>query len=1017
MKLSWRILLLVFIITAFSGLAHFLITQYQVKSLHKDSETILANTIFQSLRDALVQDVIDGNRLRVTNLLRKLQANDNPVEFLYVTEGDAHNIFAHSFKGGFPRYLLAHEEDPAPQTGMQLSHKYQTSRGLIFEYAEPLIPGLDATLHIGINQSEIMGKLAENTQYIIKATIVIIFFTMLIAYIWGRRITTPLVQFASKLEHYGEGEIDHTVEYHSHIKLAQNNEIGMLGRAFNHMQKNIFQREKDLQDSRSHIRLLLDSTSEAIYGIDLTGGCTFVNQSCLKLLGYDEDSELLGKNMHDMIHHTYADGTAYPKDACFIFQAFQKLEKVHVDDEVLWRRDGSSFPAEYWSYPILKDGECVGSVVTFLDISDRLAALKALKESEQDLAITLNSIGDAVIATDAGGLITRMNPVAEKLTGWSLIDALGKTVKDVFPIVNAATRKPIENPVEKVLATGETVYLSNHTTLIAKDGKEYQIADSAAPIINNGKILGMVLVFNDVTKQYQLREDASKSKRDMQAIMDHAPAAIYAKDIQGRFIFINKHFEKLSNTRSEDIVGKNQHGLFSQKFTDEILRHDKEVLAKGQAMEFDLQFSQDEGTLSYHSTKFPLFDEEGKIYAVCGISTDITDRKKQEEQLRRSMKMEALGKLTGGIAHDYNNMLGVILGYSEILQNELGNQPKLNNYIQQIHIAGKRGADLTKKLLSFSRGKSTDKIICSINSLLLEQRLMLEKTLTARIKLKFDLDDDLWNVKLDSGDFEDAILNMSINAMHAMEGRGQLTLETTNITLTEPDILLMDMKAGDYISLSLTDTGCGIDNATKENLFDPFFTTKGEMGTGLGLAQVYGFVQRNGGIIKVHSEINHGTCFTLYFPRYDEEGSSETTELEEQQQVYETLKGTETILAVDDEPSMLGLTYDILTMQGYNVLTADSGQQALRILKTEPVDLLLSDVIMPDMDGYELAVKVHEKYPEIKIQLVSGFSDNRHTQQVSIEAETWYREMLYKPYEIKSLLKRLREILLRTQDT
>lgn len=246
---------------------------------------------------------------------------------------------------------------------------------------------------------------------------------------------------------------------------------------------------------------------------------------------------------------------------------------------------------------------------------------------------TLVSIGDAVITTDRAGLITTMNPVAENLTGWSNAEAQGQSVKSIFPIIDASTREPIETPVEKVINTGEVVYLSNHTTLIARDGTEYQIADSAAPIRDkDNNILGMVLVFNDVTEQYHLRMVAAKSKRDMQAIMDHSPAVIFVKDSDGRYTFINQQFKTLFLLQDKDIIGKTSNDIFSKDIADEMQRNDKIVLETGRILESEVVTPLDDGLHTYFSIKFPLFNEEGKIYAVCGISTDITERKQVEKE-------------------------------------------------------------------------------------------------------------------------------------------------------------------------------------------------------------------------------------------------------------------------------------------------------------------------------------------------------------------------------------------------
>ena len=384
---------------------------------------------------------------------------------------------------------------------------------------------------------------------------------------------------------------------------------------------------------------------------------------------------------------------------------------------------------------------------------------------------------------------------------------------------------------------------------------------------------------------------------------------------------------------------------------------------------------------------------------------DLTRIKEQEEQFRRSQKMEALGKLTGGVAHDYNNMLGIVLGYAELVESMLGDRPDLVEYIQEIRRAGDRGAKLTKKLLTFSRQTVADAEKMNIGALLLEEQHMLEKTLTARIELDIDLAENLWSVYLGSGELEDAIVNMCINAMHAMDGKGQLIIKTSNLQLNESEARSLNMSEREYVVLSITDSGCGMSEEVQDKIFDPFFTTKGDKGTGLGLSQVYGFIERSKGSIRINSEVGRGTCFTLYFPRYD---VVDTNTISEELSEDDDFRGNATILVVDDELALLKLTSENLSLQGYKVHVAENAEQALEILENETVDLLFSDVIMPGMDGYQLAALVQERYPEIKIQLASGFSDNRHLNMVD---QTLNQNLLHKPIQSQTLFRRIRELL------
>lgn len=641
-----------------------------------------------------------------------------------------------------------------------------------------------------------------------------------------------------------------------------------------------------------------------------------------------------------------------------------------------------------------------------------------LSEEKQLIYTTLNSIGDAVITTNTSGQITNMNPVAEKLTGWLLENAMGLSLKTIFSIIDASNRKPIAGPVEKVIATGEIIYLSNHTTLISKDGTEYQIADSAAPIRDgDGDIQGVVLVFNDVTEQYQLREKAGLAQQSLKVkekeqrdILNSMVNAVISINENGEILSFNKAAEDLFGYNCNEIIGENVSRLMPEPYA---IKHDgylKRYIQTGEAHVIGL--GREVEGLRKNVETFPMRllaaelpkDIDGKRRFI-GSCIDLTHSKQQQEQLRRSQKMDALGKLTGGIAHDYNNMLGVILGYSEIIEGIVQEQPELANYIHEIQHAGERGAKLTKKLLTFSRRESSENKIVNLNTLLQDSQLMLEKTLTVRINLVLELEKDLWQIYLDVNDLEDAILNMSINAMHAIEGNGQVTFETRNEVINEIDAQQFQMAAGEYVLLSITDTGCGMDSETKEKIFDPFYSTKGELGTGLGLSQVYGLVQRSKGNIKIYSEPGHGSRFTLYFPRYYE---SEIKEKQFEGEKITDLTGHQTILIVDDEPALVRLTSHILAQQGYQVFSASNGKEALLILEKEPIDVLLSDVIMPEMDGYQLAAIVLEKYPNIKIQLASGFSDDRHLDNIN---SSLHQNLLHKPYHSKKLLLRIHELL------
>lgn len=478
--------------------------------------------------------------------------------------------------------------------------------------------------------------------------------------------------------------------------------------------------------------------------------------------------------------------------------------------------------------------------------------------------------------------------------------------------------------------------------------------------------------------------------------IDHKGNEFYFSDEIFKIIGADKKENTACNEIIMDIIHPNDVKMVEKNFNQTMKNHTpydlthRLLLKNGQIR-------------TVHVYSETTFDEKGMPLLTKGTMQDITEQAEKDEQLRRSQKMEAIGKLTGGIAHDFNNMLGVILGFTELLQNQSDISDKYKSYLDQIYSAGSRASDLTYKLLSFSRKESTSASCIDINKVISEEQIMLEKTLTVQIKLILELADNLWPLYLDKGEIEDALLNMSINAMHAMPGGGNLTITTSNSTLSPLDVSNMNIPAGDYVLLSISDTGIGMSNDTIAKIFDPFFTTKDEMGTGLGMSQVYGFVKRSHGEIHIYSEVNHGTRISMYFPRYIEANTA--SQLTDSESAKIDLKGSGTILIVDDEEALRSLTRVILEENGYKTLTADGAVQAMEILKTEDVDLVLTDIIMPDLNGYELAEKIKQEYPDVKIQLCSGFSD------VSNSDKKLYKNKLQKPYSSRDLLTIVKERL------
>lgn len=407
-------------------------------------------------------------------------------------------------------------------------------------------------------------------------------------------------------------------------------------------------------------------------------------------------------------------------------------------------------------------------------------------------------------------------------------------------------------------------------------------------------------------------------------------------------------------------------------------------------------------------------DKNGNIVRAAGIARDITDQKKMEEQVRRSQKMEAVGQLTGGIAHDFNNILGIIQGNLELLEGLIQGSEKAEKRIEMALKGVDRGIGITRKLLGFSSKDARQVFLTSVNKYIENLETLIAKSLTAAVTVETRLGEDLWNVAIDPGDFEDAILNLSLNARDAMPDGGTLSLKTANKVLDDEYVKLNPSgKAGEFVMITVSDTGEGLPEELKEKIFEPFFTTKEQgKGTGLGLSMVYGFIERSGGHISLYSEKGMGTAFHIFLPRANESGleQSDVNSLP-----IDLPRGSEKILVVDDEDALRGIAASYLELLGYEIISATGSQEAIEILKnTKNIDLLFSDVVMPgQMDGYQLATAAHKIDPDLKVLLTSGLTQ---LQEISLHKDNDFlsqliQGMLSKPYNQAELASSIRKCL------
>jgi PAS domain S-box-containing protein len=604
-------------------------------------------------------------------------------------------------------------------------------------------------------------------------------------------------------------------------------------------------RAEDLLRSREEqLRLILASTGEGIFGLDMEGRCTFVNRACIEQLGYKDEAELLGQRMHELIHHTRHDGTEYPAEECPTYRSCTLRHVTFADDEPLWRADGSFFHAEYQSYPMVRNDSVIGAVVSFADITERKRTEEEIKR-ERDFAESLIETAPVIVLVlDPQGNIIRFNSFLERLSGYSLAEVKGKNWFDTFPVARGTCQ--ISDVLKRI--KDEDAAIGDLHPIVTRDGKERLIT-------------------------------------------------------------------------------------------------------------------------WYNTT---LRGPKGELNAVLAIGHDVTEQNAKDEQLLQAQKMEIVGQLTGGIAHDFNNVLTVILGNLELLNKSVGQklQSEAAELIEDSLSAAQDGAELTQRLLSFSRRKPLQQKRIDLPAFLSHSLRFLQRTLGTRIVVELEIDDSLDTLTCDPYQLDSAILNLALNARDAMPNGGRLVLEAKASRSTYLDPTL---DPGSYVEIAVTDTGVGMAREQLSRAAEPFYTTKSsKQGSGLGLCMVFDFCEQAGGKFRLTSEQGVGTRASIILPLREDSGPEPVEPTRETK--LQVIARDRTALVVEDDPRVLKLAARYLEELGYKVLTAENGDMAMEILQSESaVDLVFSDIVMPGkINGDDLYRWVVEQRPVLKVLLTTG---------------------------------------------
>jgi len=495
----------------------------------------------------------------------------------------------------------------------------------------------------------------------------------------------------------------------------------------------------------------------------------------------------------------------------------------------------------------------------------------------------------------------------------------------------------------------------------------------------------------------------------LRVAIEQTTEGVIITDVQGVITYVNPAFESMSGYRKSEVVGQTPRVLQSGEHEAAFYRQLWETISTGKVWRGRfVNRSRDGARYVVDATITPVRDADGHITHYVSLQRDVTREVQLEEQYRQSQKMEVLGQLTAGIAHDFNNVLTAVNGYAELMQTQLSSDHPAHDMALKLLRAGQRGADLVRQLLVFSRKQVNRPQVLNVNALIIEMEIMLQRIIGEHIQLSTRLAQDLWLIKADPAQIEQVVVNLVVNARDAMPHGGHLSIETANVVLDQHYVSThLEAHPGDYVALIVSDNGVGMTPEVKLHLFEPFFTTKGRgKGTGLGLATVYGIVKQHGGSIWVYSEPNIGTTFKIYLPRLQEEeqftACGEATE--------RVCGGREAILLVEDDPSVRDLTELILRRHGYTVLSAENGREALRLAREHPgrIDLLLSDIVLPDISAIMLTEQLKRFHPRLKILYMSGYGYEVIARYVPTIGHV---TLLQKPFSSMDLARQVRNVL------
>jgi PAS domain S-box-containing protein len=746
---------------------------------------------------------------------------------------------------------------------------------------------------------------------------------------------------------------------------------------------------------------IVETTTDAIVVIDEQSTILFVNRASERIFGYREE-ELVGQQltmlMPDYLRQIHKQAIHRYVETGKKHLSWQQVELPGL------HKSGNEICLEISFGEFVADGKRIFTG-TCRDVTER----KRTEDEWFRLAAIVESSEDAIIGENLNGIITTWNKGAEHIYGYAAGEIIGTSVS----VLNPPERADEIPQILYRLSRGQRIepYETMHLT---KDGRLIHIALTVSPIRDRtGKSIGASAVCRDITDRKQAEDKLRTQERALRSsevryrsLFEGVVHGIYRVGLDGQFLEVNPALvAMLGYDSAADVLKLNA-------ATDvHVYREGSPPLLQKwlqeKRIEDEVTWRRRDGTIiTVRLNGHPLTDEQGAVQTFEFIAEDVTERRSLEQELRQAQKIEGVGQLAGGIAHEFNNYLGVILGYSEFLVEEAGTNGSLRRAVAEIKAATQRAASLTRQLLAFSRKQVLEPAILDLNQVIWEAHKLLRRLVPANIEIVPVLDPALERVKADPGQIQQILINLLINARDAMPQGGKVTIETANTDLDESYCAQHPgIRPGTHILLTVRDTGCGMEAETRSHIFEPFFTTKEQgKGTGLGLSTIYGIVKQSGGHIDFESSLGKGTVFRIYLPRAEAQvEQSEPTVTQP-----EGPAGSATILVVEDETALRRLICLSLERRGYKVLAAKDGAEAIEICQRSPsqIHLVLSDVMMPHVNGLQLRERAATLRPDAKFLFMSGYSEE-------IVENLWAQgcAFLEKPFLPDELVGKVRELL------